>query len=84
MRRFLWSPRQAVTVVWPRVAPVERMRNGWFRLTGCADESNVPTAALGLRVPCPSRHLLQPGPPTGHRPLVLPKLPKGRGCYGSI
>lgn len=27
VRRLLWSPRQAMTVAWPRVATVERRRN---------------------------------------------------------
>lgn len=31
-----------------QVAAVERMRNGWIKLTVFADERNVPTATLGL------------------------------------
>lgn len=98
MKRLLWSPRLVMTVVWPRVATLESMKNGWTELTRYADESSVPTTIWGLRTgggpcpstklgpraPCPSRHLLQSGPPASHGSLILPALLRGRGRHDSI
>lgn len=83
-----------MAVVQPTAAAVDRMRNGWIELTGCADGScqhPVQPWTSGLAVaaaPVPALDPELPAPPgtscsldpCRHRSVILLALPRGRAA----